>query len=305
MTPRVSVVIPTRNRRKLLERALASVDLQSFRDFEVLVVDDGSEDDTAVWVREMWPSVSLVEMGRPCGAAAARNRGVERARGDLIAFLDDDDTWRPSYLEMQVANFYGHPETDLCTTGHIEIDPSGRISWPDLRPLCRYVEPLAHLLAECPIHTLSLVCCRRSVFRRLGGFDESLSIVHDLDLYLRLVASGRKTTHYPPALVERAIPGGLVTRHRLWFREERVVHRRFFATGQLKCASRRKVAALRSLFFARLGLVKGDFGFAFHRLVEAISLAPICTIRTATVRLSRNLRGRTSGTSSIRTQEAQ
>src|SRR5258708_39463015 len=118
MMPRVSVVIPTRDRREALARALASVEAQSFRDFEVVVVDDASVDGTAAWLRERWPAVSVTEVSHPTGAAAARNRGVRHAQGEILAFLDDDDVWCPSYLEVQVAQFEAHPETDLSTTGH-------------------------------------------------------------------------------------------------------------------------------------------------------------------------------------------
>ncbi len=86
MTPLVSVVLPTRDRRHALERALASIDAQRFRDFEVVVVDDGSRDGTAAWLRANRPLVSVVDCGQSGGAAAARNQGVARARGESSRF---------------------------------------------------------------------------------------------------------------------------------------------------------------------------------------------------------------------------
>jgi glycosyltransferase involved in cell wall biosynthesis len=283
----VSVVIPTRDRRGALERALASVEAQRFRDFEIVVVDDGSVDGTASWLRLNRPSVSLVEIQQPSGAAAARNRGVASARGETIAFLDDDDVWHPSYLEAQVAQFEAHPEADLCATGHIEVDAAGRVSRPDLRPVYSYPEAVVHFLAECPIHTLSVVACRRAAFDRIGPFDESLSIVHDLDWYLRLIASGGKMAHCAAALVERSVPGGLVARHRQWFKEERAFHRRFFAAGGCTQGQQRRVRSSRALLFARTGLARKDFVFGLSRLAEAFLVSPLNAIYISTRRLVR------------------
>jgi glycosyltransferase involved in cell wall biosynthesis len=289
MTPRVSVVVPTRNRRALLERALASVDAQRFRDFEVLVVDDASSDGTAGWLRETRPGIHVLEMARRVGAGVARNRAIALARGDIVAFLDDDDRWHPGFLEAQVAQLDAHREAELGTTGHVEIDASGRVSRPDLRPLFGYPDPLIRLLAECPIHTMSVVACRRAVFARIGDFDAKLEIVQDLDWYLRLALRGGGLVHCPDALVERGVPGGLVSRHRRWFAEERFVHRGVFAANVPARRYRRRVRAARALLFARVGLAKGDFGFGLARLAEAFTVAPLDATRIAALRLLRRL----------------
>jgi glycosyltransferase involved in cell wall biosynthesis len=290
MMPRVSVVIPTRDRRALLARALTSIEAQRFRDLEVVVVDDGSVDHTASWLRARRPAFCVIEVAQPSGAAAARNLGVQQARGEILAFLDDDDVWHPSYLEVQVAQFEAHPEADLCTTGHIEVDAIGRVSWPDLRPSYSYPEPIVHLLTECPIHTLSVAACRRKAFERVGPFDESLSIVHDLDWYLRLAAGGGKMQHNSAPLVEHATQGGLVTKYRQWFAEERAVHRRFFATSHITHRQQRWIRAWRSLFFARLGLARGDLAFGLPRLAEAFFASPLDAARIATLKLARRQR---------------
>jgi glycosyltransferase involved in cell wall biosynthesis len=275
MTPRVSVVMPTRNRRHTLQRAVGSVQAQSFRNFELIVVVDGSADDSAAWLRANLPWVSLVELAQSGGAAAARNRGIALARGEIIAFLDDDDMWRPDYLRTQLEQLEAHPESDLHTTDHVEIDAVGRTFRPDLRPLYRYADPLIHHLAESPIHTLSVVAVRRAAFERICGFDETLSIVHDLEWYLRLIVSGGKMRHSPEALVERAVPGGLVTQHRVWFREERAVHRRVFAAHPCRRKHQRRIRASRALLFARIAFSAKDFVFGAKRLAEALFAAPL------------------------------
>jgi glycosyltransferase involved in cell wall biosynthesis len=285
--PRVSVIVPTHNRRDSLARALRSIDAQHFRDFEIVVIDDGSSDGTAEWLQANRPSASLIHLSPSAGAAAARNRGIQNATGDIIAFLDDDDMWHAAYLQSQIMQFDAHPEADLCTTAHVEIDASGTVSHPELRPLQHHAQPLLYLLAESPIHTLSVVACRRSAFERIGLFDESLSIVHDLDWYLRLVASGGKMQHSPIALVERSVPGGLVTHHRAWFAEERSVHQRAFATNRITPGHRRMIRASRALLFARIALMKGDLPFSMARFAEAFLLSPNASLRIAILRLLR------------------
>jgi len=285
VSPRVSVLVATRNRRTLLARALASITSQRYRDFEIIVVDDASIDGTASWLRVEHPQVVLVEMLAAGGAAAARNRGVEQARGEIVAFLDDDDAWRPSYLETQVAEFDAHPDILLCSTGHVEIDAAGRGVLPNLRPLFNYANPLIHVLAECPLHTLSVVACRRSAFERIGPFDEALVIVHDLDWYLRLLVAGGQLAHISTPLVERSVPGGLVQRHRLWYAEERAVHDRLFAKTPISQRDQQRIRASRAMWFMRIGLTRADIGFALARLGEAILASPLDCVRVAAIRL--------------------
>jgi glycosyltransferase involved in cell wall biosynthesis len=289
MTPRVSVIVPTRNRPQSLALALASVEAQSLRAFEVLVVDDGSGDELASWLRNAHPEVRLIVMERPSGAAAARNRAVALARGDLVAFLDDDDRWRPSFLETQVAQLESNPDAEISSTGHVEIDGAGHVSHPDLRPVFAYADPLVHLLAECPIHTMSVVACRRRAFERVGGFDRSLEIAHDLEWYVRAVATGGRHVHCPAVLVERGVPGGLVARHRRWFAEDREVLRRAFAASAIALRHRRRIIASRALLFASVGFAKGDFEFGIARLAGALIAAPLDAARIVAVKAVRRL----------------
>lgn len=284
--PLVSVILPTHNRREALSRALASVAAQTLQDFETIVVDDASSDGTAEWLRHTHPILTLLSLPRPCGAAAARNRGLALATSPIVAFLDDDDLWRPAYLQTQVAQLLSHPRAALSTTAHIQVDAAGHITRPDLRPLFSYPSPLAHISAECPIHTMSVVTCHRSLFESFSPLDESLSIAHDLDFYLRLAAAGVPMLHSPAELVVHAVPGGLVTRHRLWHAEDSHVLSRHFAAAHLPPPHQRLVRASRSLFFARVALAKGDLTFACARLAEA-SLSPVLSSRIVSRRLLR------------------
>ncbi|MDQ5821259.1 MAG: glycosyltransferase [Actinomycetota bacterium] len=289
MTPRVSVVVPTRNRLATLTRALAGVDAQRFRDFEILVVDDGSTDGTADWLRARYPGVRLLARASPAGAASARNLGLERARGKFVAFLDDDDVWQPSYLEAQVNHLDANPAAALSYADYVESDSFGRRSRPDNRTRLRNASPLLRLLAESFIHTLSVVVCRREAFDRFGRFDESLTIVHDLEWYARVLGGGGSVLHLQRALVDRSVPGGLLASHRHWFREERAVLAKALDGSPEHRKYERMVRAYRSLFFARVALTRRDLTFGLVRLVEAFLSSPRWTVQLATVRLLRRI----------------
>jgi glycosyltransferase involved in cell wall biosynthesis len=278
---RVTVVLPTRNRRDRVERALASVDAQDFRDVEIVVVDDGSTDGTVDWLRARRPDVHVLA-GAHAGAAAARNRGVAHARGELVAFLDDDDRWQPEYLAAQVASLDSSPGAAASYAGVVEIDAAGRRRRPASTSPLRDADELERLLASCFIHTMSAVVCRRAAFERYGLFDEELAVVHDLDWYARVLSGGGQLLHAPTVLVERSVPGGLVSRHRPWSEEERDVIARVLAG---RPGARRRVQACRSLYFAKLALARGDVGFGAARLAEAIALAPTSTVQIAAARL--------------------
>jgi glycosyltransferase involved in cell wall biosynthesis len=289
MTPRVSIIVPTRNRMTQLQRALSSVRSQTFRDFEIIVVVDGSTDDTLAWLRPCGEDLRILTTDTAVGAAASRNQGIECARGELIAFLDDDDTWRPSYLEAQIAQLDSHRDAVLSYSDHVNVDPLGHESRPDTQPLLRYENDLMWLLAECFIHTLSIVVCRRKLFDDVGLFNPRLAIVHDLDWYARVLAAGRRFTHLPSALVQRSVPGGLVSSHRIWFREERAVLRRVFDNSPARRAQERRVRAYRALFFAHVGWVKGDLVFSLSRFCEALAQSSHWTARVAALRFRRRI----------------
>jgi glycosyltransferase involved in cell wall biosynthesis len=289
MTPRVSVVLPTHNRLCQLKRALSSVWNQTFHDFEIIVVVDGATDGTPGWLQSSGKGLRTLVMNTTVGAAEARNQGVKCAQGELIAFLDDDDVWRPSYLETQIAQLDSHPDADLVYSAHVNVDDDGHETFPDIRPLFAYTSPLTWLLAECFVHTLSLVVCRRRIFDDVGGFDSRLIVVHDLDWYARLLATGKSFVHMPSTLVERSTPGGLVTSHRDWFQEERLVINRIFRGSLCQPKHRRMVRASRALFFARVGLAKGDIAFGSERLFEALLQSPYWLTLIVARRLGRRL----------------
>ena len=182
--PNVTVVIPTFNRREVIVQALQSVFAQSYRDFEVVVVDDGSVDDTETGIVSFRDRVRYVFQDH-AGPGRARNHGISLAHGDLIAFLDSDDQWEPTHLAMGVEVFERYPECALvCSQARVEnrterggVD-DGKILYGDL-----YAALFQHNFVRTPA---TLV--RKRCLEDLGGFNEFYHCFEDYDLWLRIAA---------------------------------------------------------------------------------------------------------------------
>ena len=185
----VSVIIPTYNRRDLVREAIASVLAQTYQDFELIVVDDGSEDDTAEVVHEFAQECSRIRyiFQQNRGVSAARNRGVALGSGELLAFLDSDDLWQPRKLETQVAFFTSHPEVQICQTEEIWLRNGVRVN-PHNKHCKTGGDIFARSLELCLVSP-SAAMLRRKLFERMGGFDESLPACEDYDLWLRIAAT--------------------------------------------------------------------------------------------------------------------
>jgi GT2 family glycosyltransferase len=201
----VSVIIPVFNSAALIGAALRSVYSQTFPDFEVIVVDDGSEDQTAL-TTALAPWSDRIQFVRQQngGPASARNTAIARASGRLIAFLDADDEWLPEKLARQVAYFANHPETGLLHTAMV-----GEVS----RSAARGAGP-RHVFCDLFhsaffINTLT-VMVPRTVLAELGGFDERREIhIEDYDLWLRIAA--RYPVGYIPEPLAYHRPGGVMS----------------------------------------------------------------------------------------------
>jgi glycosyltransferase involved in cell wall biosynthesis len=179
----VSVVVPVYEQPDLLREALDSVGRQTFDDYEVVVVDDASSADFGSIVDE-YDDARLVVHEENRGAGAARNTGVEIARGTYVAFLDADDIWDPTKLEKQHAVFEaGGDDLGLVYTGiaQYELDGSEWRRRPEWRGHVHRAE-----LERDRIHPTSTVVVRRDAFDRAGGFDPSLPSRQDYDLWIRI-----------------------------------------------------------------------------------------------------------------------
>lgn len=187
----VSVIVPTRNRADVIPRALESALAQEEVALEVIVIDDGSTDRTPELIRD-WsrgdPRLHMVRNQESLGAAAARNRAVEQATGEFLAFLDDDDEWLPGKLRSQVDMARRGP-AGVVYCRFMEIDADGgerqgaRIEFD--------VTSARPALVRGNLIGLSTVLVRRSSFDKVGGFDVRLPRLQDWDLWIRLAGAER------------------------------------------------------------------------------------------------------------------
>jgi glycosyltransferase involved in cell wall biosynthesis len=189
MSPKISVVIPTYNNAALLGETLQGIGAQTFKDLEVIVIDDGSTDDTCGIVKSHGGNVRYLHQSNE-GPAAARNKGVSLARGELIAFCDHDDVWNARHLETMVRCFEEHPAAAMCF-GDAEyfganVTRAVRHIHPRvLRSMVNEKVPLRRLW-QCWVASMSVVTVRKSVFERLGGLQPNIWALDDLHFYLRL-----------------------------------------------------------------------------------------------------------------------
>ena len=239
--PRLSVVIPCYNAERYIAATLDSVLAQRDNDvpidLEIIVVDDGSRDGSAALVRERYPQVRLLEQAN-AGVAAARNHGIQAARGEWVAFVDADDIWLPGKLAAQFALLAAHPECRMCYTAW-QV-------WPSSAPLpeAKVLQEVARnagdmkrwqsasgwiypqLLLDCVVWT-STTMAKRSLFDEIGCFDGALRVGEDYDLWLRAsrvtpilqvprpyalyrihpesITKSRPTANYRAVVVERAL----------------------------------------------------------------------------------------------------
>ena len=185
VSPAVSVIIPTYRHAHTVLETLDSVFAQTFINHEIIVVNDGSPDDTAERLRP------LVEAGRiryieqaNAGQANARNRGLAEARGEFIAFLDDDDLWPPDKLEWQVAWLQEDQNAGVIGGGHMDIAASGvSVSEP---PLIAGDLSFERMLEGNPFVSPGQTLIRKTLLRAIGGYDPGIWGVDDYDLWLRL-----------------------------------------------------------------------------------------------------------------------
>jgi len=188
--PLVSVVMPVYNRAPLVGRAIASVLAQSYRRFEIIVVDDASTDGLAAALADMAdPRLRCIAHPRNRGAAAARNTGIAAAQGEFVAFLDSDDGWYPEKLAYQVAAMRNQPNAvagHVCAYDRVKAGYKPRRfvpNWLD-QPFSRAV------LFGCTCGPGTTLLCRRDVYADVGPLDEELRRLEDWDWLLRLAEKG-------------------------------------------------------------------------------------------------------------------
>lgn len=190
----VSVIIPTYNRKDIVLDAIQSVVRQTIKDFEIIVVDDGSTDGTVEYLQSLHLPINLISKENG-GVSSARNLGIKNARGKYIAFLDSDDLWLPEKLEQQIAYLESHPDIFLVYTDeYIEVNgdvlPNTRFERSGVKDDEKDNFLLPGFVQHTPIHT-SAVMIKKSVLDEVGYFNETLKIHEDTELWNRMSKKSR------------------------------------------------------------------------------------------------------------------
>jgi glycosyltransferase involved in cell wall biosynthesis len=255
----VSVIIPTYNRAGMIGRAIDSVLRQTFERYEIIVIDDGSMDDTQRVVEQGYPQVQFIRKENG-GASSARNRGLVVAKGELVAFLDADDVWFEDKLEKQVALMTSDENVPLCFTdwrpvrdGKV-LHESGIRSGRGFRPGGDYAyHDMINGFNVLPSCTM----VRKELLFKYGLFNETLSLCEDWDLFLKISTEGPIAYIDIPMLDRHLGEDNLTTKTETWMRSSTKIieeHLEMIANGRLEVVD--KEAALKNL--SRRLLVDGN-----------------------------------------------
>lgn len=181
----ISVIIPTFNRKETLKRAIQSVEMQSYTPYEIIVIDDGSDDGTKEWLKDNYPNVKYIYQMNS-GVSSARNKGIKFARGDWIALLDSDDEWLPSKLKDQANEIELNPAAKFLHTNEIWIRNGVRVN--QMKKHKKYGGYIFEKCLDMCRISPSSVLIKKDIFDEIGMFDETLKVCEDYDLWLRFAS---------------------------------------------------------------------------------------------------------------------
>ncbi len=185
---KISVVIPTFNRISLVARAIDSVLKQSLNPYEIIVVDDGSDDGTSEMIKNKYKSIKLIQQQNN-GVSAARNNGIKHAKGDWIGLLDSDDEWTEKKLENKADRLVKTPEYDFCHTNEIWIRNGVRVNQRKKHE--KYGGYIFDKCLDICRISPSSVLFRKNILDHIGWFDSQLPVCEDYDLWLRITSEYR------------------------------------------------------------------------------------------------------------------
>lgn len=278
--PEVSVVIPTYNRPQFLKRAIGSVLRQTFADFEIIVVDDGSAVPAKPVIDDFGDPRLHYVYQQNCGLSASRNRGIQEAQGTLIALLDDDDMFMPHKLESQVHYLRDNPRTDVALGGYRVVDPEGKVL-SEQRPWIHHdPNDIRTWLFGCPA-VPSAMLARRQCLDEVGGFDTDLWTAEEIDLWTRLCLQGYSMAFVQDIVCCYTVHSGALTRNLARNREG---HLRQVAKLRSFAATHAELRALLPQAEAHAYLVEalractaGEYAAAQRDMVAALATDPSLT----------------------------
>jgi len=242
--PQISVIIPVYNGEKTIKETIDSVLNQTFSDFELIVINDGSTDSTLEILQTIQDPRLKIFSYPNAGLPVSRNRGFSQASGEFISFLDADDLWTSDKLEAQLKALKENPPAQVAYSWTDFIDESSRF----VRPASHITENgnvYAKLLLTCFIVSGSNPLISRQAFIEVGGFDESLAASQDFDLYLRLAARYQLVAVPSPQVLYRVSPNSMSTNTRRLEATSLLVRERAFNQAPeplRKCLKRHSIA---------------------------------------------------------------
>jgi glycosyltransferase involved in cell wall biosynthesis len=200
----VSCIVPVFNAERYLAEALDSILSQTYQPVEVIVVDDGSTDGTAQVAAGYGERITYLYQENS-GPAAARNKGIDAAQGEFVAFLDADDVWHEEKLARQMARFEARPELEICLT-YIQNfwGPEMKDEEDRLRD--------HHFSKPLPAYATQAMLARRAIFDVVGRFDPTLPVLDDSDWFLRAVDEGVEIEFLPEVLIFRRMHESNISR---------------------------------------------------------------------------------------------
>ena len=301
----ISVIMPVYNAERYLNQAVESILCQTFADFELIAIDDCSTDGSLAMLKsfvERDARVRLLENAQNLGITPTLNRGIQAARGELIARMDADDISLPDRLEKQVTFLQAHPEIGLVSGDAVAIDAQGS-SIPEEFALISepgYIKWLLHF--TCPI-THPAVMGRKALFEQAGGYDPEILYAEDYDLWQRM-SQFASLSNLPNVLIKKRAHAQTigVTRRETMMRSHKLVQQRAFSrllkrqvsmdeisalrTRSQTAAPRQTLAMLRQarqLFLSQnaltareKGLVRRDYAFRVYRVANENRNNPTC-----------------------------
>ncbi len=272
----ISVIIPTYNRAFIVGKSIDSVLQQTYNDYEIIVVDDGSTDNTHDSLKPYFNKIHY-EYKENGGIASARNRGLEIAQGEYIALLDSDDFWKPEKLERQMACFHAHPEYGMvatrCVTNTVDTD-FRTIEMNKIRRSGKSGWIYKDLFFRNFIRTSSVVI-KKECFDKVGGFDESLPRCEEIDMWLRL------SKQYPVGFINDVLT--IYTRRPKEIRADniegrknwlRVLERNYDPELIPKGLYKKRMAKIYNHLAEKM-IKKGDKEEGQKHLQQALSLSPL------------------------------
>lgn len=276
MRPKVSVIIPAYNISKYILDALVSVQEQTFKDFEVLIIDDGSSDETPSIAEDFCKydrRFSLFQKSNG-GLSSARNYGIHRARGQYIALLDGDDIYNKEKLKNHVSCLDSHPDVGVVYSASKAISEDGRPTFFTLSGKPIYPDIFTALLCKNFVGHGSNGIFRRSIIDDIGEFDESLPSSEDLDFWLRIASTKRWRFHREKQILcyYRVRPSGLSFNiERMRSCNEKVLSMAQERAPELVTPALPKAYAYMFRYLARLSITSGNIPQAREYITQALS----------------------------------